>query len=584
MNIAYLPFIVLVVGADLVPDGLNESDSNTVLLQSHLNLVGGAAKKPHIVFFLVDDLGYNDFIESSDISAAWPNAARLAETECMALHHYYTWKMCSPSRAAFLTGRHPFRYGMSHGNLGFLNDLAMPTSEITLPEKLQAVGYKTYLVGKWHVGFSHGGNTPLSRGFNHFYGFLGGTEDHYTHKASVNEHNKSEGEEGPTFVDLHDNSEVVRDKEGVYSTELFTTVAIDKARHHQDHYPDSPFFLYFSLSATHTPLQAPSASACEGSDREVFCSMAHAVDKSLGNLTAALKGIFPPTDDILYFVSGDNGGDFSTTRFAGNNCREYGGSHCLRGAKFRPFEGGIRNNALVCSPTLVPDAMKGAKIGGNALVTIEDLHAIILGRAGAVSSPGHPIDGLDLWHVITSGLDSPRLELIQDLDPCGNRRSMETTGDCRISAAIRVQGCISTGEVGMSFVREHSAAFNKHPSSTCGEWKYMTQYTSDPWYPIPSEAGRLALLGRTAVSTAGSDDEKDGLEDYLFKIDDDKNESTNLLHVYPEVVSALKARLAELAPDIELPCNVPGGSCNLEDPRALAKMEAMQAVLPFVPN
>ena len=144
---------------------------------------GGAVpiKRPHMVFILIDDMGFNDFYTSSDISAAWPGVMKLAKNECMKLEHFYTQPICTPSRGSFMTGRYPLRLGLQHGVINGVQNYGLPLNETTLAQKLGEAGYKTYGVGKWHLGMYNNASTPTKRGFDHFYGYYNGYEGKWHH-------------------------------------------------------------------------------------------------------------------------------------------------------------------------------------------------------------------------------------------------------------------------------------------------------------------------------------------------------------------------------------------------------------------
>ena len=131
-----------------------------------------AASRPHIVMIVADDLGWAD-VGWRDPDMVTPNLDSLV-SEGVNLTNAYVQPLCSPSRAAFLSGKYPFKIGMQHSVLDATYNTSLPLGLTLLPEKLQALGYSTHLVGKWHLGFCSWDMTPTFRGFDSFYGmYLG---------------------------------------------------------------------------------------------------------------------------------------------------------------------------------------------------------------------------------------------------------------------------------------------------------------------------------------------------------------------------------------------------------------------------
>jgi hypothetical protein len=152
---------------------------------------------PNIVLFLVDDWGYNDIgYRSTYMNWTTPNIDKLANNG-IKLSNYYTHELCGPSRAALLTGRYATRFGM-HGSDKDI--VEVPSAEVFLSEELKSAGYRTYMVGKWHLGWSALAKTPTFRGFDYFYGYLGGFIDYWTKKYG-------------THQDLTENTRLVTDIE-----------------------------------------------------------------------------------------------------------------------------------------------------------------------------------------------------------------------------------------------------------------------------------------------------------------------------------------------------------------------------------
>ncbi|MBI5381413.1 MAG: arylsulfatase [Opitutae bacterium] len=221
------------------------------LILSSLSLP--AADKPNIIVVLVDDMGWGNLGCYGGVVET-PNIDRLA-TQGVRFNQFYNAGRCCPTRASLLTGLSPHEAGVGHMTFkrtgktpssipermqlpyayrGWLGD-AVPT----LPEMLRTAGYGTYMVGKWHVGNSDPATWPKQRGFDRYYGFLEGTSDYFKPN------------------DLHrDNERIEPSGERYYTTDAFTTEAIQFLRNHRARPDKSPFFLYLAYNAPHFPLQA----------------------------------------------------------------------------------------------------------------------------------------------------------------------------------------------------------------------------------------------------------------------------------------------------------------------------------------
>jgi arylsulfatase A-like enzyme len=507
------------------------------------------------VFVLVDDMGHNDFYSSSDLAPAWPNVARLAREQCVKVEQYYTQPICTPTRGAFMSGRMPVRLGLQHGVITGGQDYGLPLDEETLAEKLAAVGYSTVGVGKWHLGIYTNSSLPMHRGFEHWFGYMNGAEDYLTHEVQ-------------NYLDLYDDENVDRTRSGYYSAQLFGAQVVRRIHEHKVQNPEKPLFLYFPIQNVHAPLEAPSeyseSSACKdipNADRKTFCGMAMAADEAIGNMTAALEAAFPG-EDVIMVIGGDNGG---MPAAGGNQCPTSASADCLRGHKAELFEGGIRNNALLCSKTLLPSGRSGTTYS-KGLVHVMDWHATFRSLAGAKDKTEKPVDGVSVWDAITQDKQSPRSEFLVNIDPC----SGHSTSCGGQSAAYHFQGCI--------------------PLSTelCGHWKLIDGYvTSDSWYPVPTSAP--STPSTEAEASHGVPTLNGGVSfppstkiTYLFNISADPGEHTDLAAKFPTVVSALQAKVEALGKEALAPCNIPSGSCSADDPKQAAALKANNAWVPWV--
>src|SRR4051794_4335615 len=196
-----------------------------------------AASRPDVVFLLADDLGYSDVgFHGSEIKT--PHLDKLAAGGAR-LEAFYVQPVCSPTRAALMTGRYPIRHGLQVGVVRPWAQYGLPLNERTLPAALKEAGYETALVGKWHLGHFQPDYLPTRRGFDHQYGHYNGAIDYFTHVRDGG-------------FDWHKDDNACRD-EG-YSTHLIATEA---CRIVAGHDLRVPLFLYVPFNAVHAPHEVP---------------------------------------------------------------------------------------------------------------------------------------------------------------------------------------------------------------------------------------------------------------------------------------------------------------------------------------
>ena len=175
-----------------------------------------AANKPNILMFVIDDLGWNDTgYRGSDIPM--PTIDKFAN-EGIRLQQYYVQRVCSPTRSAIMAGRYPYHMGLARVVISDGQPYEMPLNQTTIANELKKGGYATHCVGKWDLGMFKWEYTPTYRGFDSFYGYYSAAEDYFNHSL-VRKH---------SALDSRNNTEPVKDKNGVYSTNLFTE-AIEQA-------------------------------------------------------------------------------------------------------------------------------------------------------------------------------------------------------------------------------------------------------------------------------------------------------------------------------------------------------------------
>ncbi len=248
---------------------------------------------PNIVYIISDDQGWKDVgFHGSDIKT--PNIDKLA-SEGARLEQYYAQPMCTPTRAALMTGRYPFRYGLQTGVIPQGGKYAVALDEYLLPQMLKDAGYATAMSGKWHLGQSKLEFWPHKRGFDSFYGAILGEINHFTHKA----------DNGTS--DWFRNSKPI--KEEGFDNILFGREAVRVINK-----PDgkNPLFLYLAFTAPHTPFQAPKEyierySSIADESRRTYAAMISVMDDQIGKVVAALEKRGMRDNTLIVFQS-DNGG------------------------------------------------------------------------------------------------------------------------------------------------------------------------------------------------------------------------------------------------------------------------------------
>ena len=327
-----------------------------------------AAGKPNILMILVDDLGYGDLSSYGAKDLKTPHIDRLMTAGMRFDNFYANCPVCSPTRAALLSGRYPDMVGVpgvirTHitNSWGYL----APHAEL-LPKLLKPAGYHTAIVGKWHLGLDSP-NTPNERGFNHFHGFLGDMmDDYYNHRRH-----------GNNYMRL-DSYQI--DPEG-HATDLFTQWSIDYINDCVK--SDLAFFLYLAYNAPHAPIQPPDDWLDRVKKREPGISETRAklvaliehLDDGIGKVINALKDAGVSDNTLVIFTS-DNGGQLGVGASNGS----------LRAGKQDMYEGGIRVPMCAVWPGKIQPGTRSERVA----LTM-DLYPTICEAAGAKIA--HQIDG-----------------------------------------------------------------------------------------------------------------------------------------------------------------------------------------------
>ncbi|XP_049267143.1 arylsulfatase B [Rhipicephalus sanguineus] len=329
-----------------------------------LQLVSAETKSrsPHIVLFIADDLGWND-VSWNNPKMFSPFLESLARGGVI-LDQHYVLPMCTPTRAALLTGRYPYKLGIQGHGIRHLEPYGLPLGMTTLAEELKRRNYTTHAFGKWHLGYCNWSLTPTHRGFDTFRGYYLGSQDHFNHtvterkngalKEKKGMHEKEGGLQANGY-DYRNGEKVDLSAKGIYSTTLITNHVLETIA--QESKNNSPMFLYVAFQAVHAPLQVPSKkrTICSNhtyNKRVKICEMLGSMDHAVELIVKKLKDVQMWNNTLLVFMS-DNG---AQVLFGGNNSP-------LRGNKNTLYEGGTRVPAFVAGPAVKRRGYRSSREG-----------------------------------------------------------------------------------------------------------------------------------------------------------------------------------------------------------------------------
>ena len=354
------------------------------------------ARLPNLIVVVTDDQGYADvgFNGCKDIPT--PNLDSIAGNGVLFPNGYVSYSVCSPSRAGLLTGRYEQRFGHER-NPQFQPEnprSGLPLTETTLADVLRKVGYQSGIIGKWHLG-AHPDLHPLKRGFNEFFGHLGGGHRYFPEELTLQ--NTSQAKSEADSYRLW----IMRDHTPVKTTKYLTDEFSDEAVRFVDKHKDAPFFLYLAYNAPHSPLQADAKYLARFPDiksekRRTYAAMVSAVDDGVGRVLAKLRDLDLNEDTMVVYLS-DNGGPSDN----GSN------NSPLRGGKGSPWEGGVRVPFAAQWPGHIPKGL----VYQNPVISL-DIFATIAAQAKAPVDPSRPLDGVDLMPYLTGGKEGPPHEAI----------------------------------------------------------------------------------------------------------------------------------------------------------------------------
>lgn len=360
------------------------------------------ADRPNFVVFYTDDHGYGDLGCMGAADLKTPHLDALAASGALLTEWYSNSPVCSPSRASLLTGRYPYRAGVRSILGGHRQATGLPPSVPTLASALKPLGYRTAIVGKWHLGVAEE-YRPHHHGFDEWYGFLAGCIDYYSHIFYWGG--------GDPVHDLWDGGAEVWEN-GRYFTESIAERAVDYIDRTAP--TGEPFFLYVPFNAPHYPMHAPARYLDRFSDlppeRRIMAAMLAAVDDAVGEVVAALERHGLRENTCIYFQS-DNGPSRETRNWLDGTATPYHGGTAgpLKGHKFSLFEGGVRVPAMLSWPARVP---AGQVIGepGAAM----DLFPTLLAAASG-DPAAYQLDGRDALPLLAEGAASPHESLYWEM-------------------------------------------------------------------------------------------------------------------------------------------------------------------------
>jgi arylsulfatase A-like enzyme len=333
--------------------------------------------RPNVVLIVGDDLGYADvgFHGCKDIPT--PHLDALAKSGIVCTNGYVSHPFCSPTRAGLLAGRYQQRFGHEN-NPAWLPEnksVGLPLDHLTIADFMKKAGYVTGAVGKWHLG-AHPSFHPNRRGFDHYFGLLGGGHQYFDHNQFKTNPMRARQE---YFIPL------VRNETAVEENEYLTDALGREAAAFVESSKGRPFFLYFAFNAPHTPLQAPPkyldrVASITDTKLRTYGAMICGMDDAIGRLTAKLKEHGLDQNTLVFFFS-DNGGPVGVT-----NCR----NTPLRGAKGQVYEGGVRVPFVVSWPA----RLKPGK--SDFPVSSLDVFATTAATTGFELPKDLKLDGIDL--------------------------------------------------------------------------------------------------------------------------------------------------------------------------------------------
>src|SRR5687768_16848755 len=349
-----------------------------LVLAALVLLPAGLLARPNILIIVGDDMGYADIGPHGCKDIPTPGFDALAKGGIRCTAGYVSGPYCAPTRAGLMTGRYQNRFGFEF-NPGPVagDDVGLPTTETTLADRLKAAGYKTGMVGKWHLGYTEKYH-PNQRGFEEFFGFLGGARSYFPLPNP------------PVGGKMYRNKEVLPENDE-YTTDTFTRESLA----YIDRHAKDEWFLYLTYNAVHGPMHATEKYLARFKDvadenRRTYCAMMSAMDDGIGAILKKLDDDKLAENTLVFFVS-DNGGPPVNSSNNG----------VLRGNKAQTWEGGIRVPYLMQWKGRIP----AGKTFDSPVIQL-DFHPTALAAAG-IEAKDAKFDGVNLLPHLEGKLTAP---------------------------------------------------------------------------------------------------------------------------------------------------------------------------------
>lgn len=499
-------------------------------------------KKPHVIFNVVDDLGWNDVGWHDSFSQIKTPKLNALLNESIDLSQYYVYRFCSPSRSTFMTGRYPWHIGQqTQMNLNPTPGIACGINKKYdfLPKVLKRAGYATHALGKWHLGYTTNEYTPTYRGFDTFLGYYSGAEEHFSHNKSGEDYTAFDLANN-TGTDVQPCRNAVKDQ--TYSSYLYgneTVRLLDK------HDPNVPFFAYLAWNNVHSPNEAPDQymqmhSHIKDQPRRALAAMMSVLDDNILAVIDKLKEKDMWKDTIFIFTT-DNGGNLGGS----------GVNYPLRGGKYTFWQGGTRAVGFVAGgDNFIPKARRGGSWDGR--VHAADWYRTIATLAGVTTDHTGPLpdDGVHIWPALVADSTSPRKEVVLQIVSDHPNNAVTYPSEQYCAGSPWDQPHCEAPAVPSTLMQVPFRNANLSLGVIIrDQWKLIYGYPGwnpnwDGWLQPPSSSSAA-----TEVQQPGHPHYQGSFcvkQPCLFDVNADPTEHHDVSKQHPKIVQSLLARLQEL--------------------------------------